>query len=92
MSEKYDEYLRQHINGVREALGWMLGNLELPQFDEECKKGAHFLVLHHDETKRCLDEYVAYDSYFYGDKDDDEFMLDFDTYFVPYVSLGITLF
>ncbi len=25
-------------------------------------------------------------------KDDDEFMLDFDTYFVPYVSLGITLF
>ncbi len=28
-----------------------------------------------------------------GDKKDgDEFMLDFDTYFVPYVSLGITLF
>ena len=73
MSEKYDEYLQQHIKGVRDALGWMLESLELPQFSEECKKGAHLLVLHHDETKRCLDEYEAYDSYFYGDKDEDDF-------------------
>ena len=73
MSEKYDEYLRQHINGVREALGWMLENLELPQISEGCKKDAHFLVLHHDESKRCIDEYGAYDSYFYGDKDEDDF-------------------
>ena len=27
-----------------------------------------------------------------NDREDDEFMLDFDTYFQPYVSLGITLF
>ena len=73
MSEKYDEYLRQHINAVRRALVWMLENLELPQFDEEYKEDARLNVQYHDGTKRCLDEYEAYDSYFYGDKDEDEF-------------------
>lgn len=73
MSEKYDEYLQQHINGVRDALGWMLENLELSQIGEECKKCARFIVQYHDASKRCPDEYKAYDSYFYGDKDEDDF-------------------
>lgn len=73
MSEKYDEYLQQHIKGVRDALGWMLENLELPQISEECKKCARLIVQYHDGTKKGLVEYDAYDAYFYGEKDESAF-------------------
>ena len=73
MSYKYDEYLRQHINGVSEALGWMLENLELPQISEEDKKCARRIVQYHDRSKKLPSEYEAYDAYFYGERDEAAF-------------------
>ena len=76
MSKEYDEYLNKHIGAVRKATAWMFANLksirdmrplDVYAFEEH--------VVFHDKSKWGDAEYEAYDSYFYGERDEDAFNL-----------------
>lgn len=75
MSYLYDEYLQDHISGVRKSYEWLL------------QKGIlHVLIDHlslieidkHDESKRTPEEYDAYDKYFYGGNRSSKVVNDFN--------------
>lgn len=55
MSEKYNEYLKNHINAVNECYRLLAGK-ELRDFNGK---------IIHDESKYSANEYKAYDEYFY---------------------------
>ena len=56
MSEKYDEYLNNHINAVNECYR-LLTRKELRDYNSN--------IITHDKSKYYNDEYDAYDEYFY---------------------------
>ena len=63
MSIQYDEYLKEHISGVKNAYEWLKENLpEYFTFVPDSEWSIDF----HDESKYTPDEYEAYDKYFYG--------------------------
>lgn len=69
MSEKYNRYLEEHKNNVRQAFEWLEKNL--PEIfgseDEEIITACrHQCTYAHDESKLQPDEYEPYDTYFYG--------------------------
>ena len=59
MSYKYDEYLYDHVSGVRKAYDWLVMHDIIPS-------DIAVIVDGHDFSKRCPEEYDAYDKYFYG--------------------------
>lgn len=59
MSYLYDEYLYDHIKGVREAYEWLLEHKIVPI-------NVDINIEDHDYSKRGEKEYKAYDDYFYG--------------------------
>lgn len=68
MSEQYDEYIKEHKENVSKAFNWLLENLpEIFNNDERfidaCEAQCKYA---HDSSKYDLDEYEAYDRYFYG--------------------------
>ena len=68
MSYLYDQYLERHRNGVKKAYRWIQENI--PEVIPEDKTGAiEFAILNHDRTKNDIEEYGAYDDYFYKHKD-----------------------
>lgn len=66
MSMEYDLYLQEHKENVFKGLEWIHENL--PNVLEGCNYGAleQQIRYNHDASKSELDEYVAYDRYFYG--------------------------
>lgn len=69
MSEKYNEYLREHKKGVSDAYNWMLLNIPEVFEDDDIKaKVEHQCNFAHDASKENTDEYEAYDAYLYGSK------------------------
>ena len=67
MSLEYDNYLIRHIGAVQEAFSWIQGNLpELVPLEVNTEH-----ISRHDESKRSIEEYAAYDNYFYGDEKDE---------------------
>ena len=71
MSRQYDEYLVEHIGNVKKAWIWMLDNI-IPDFTDELGDTSTYdisqLIDLHDGSKHILDEYRAYDEWFYGNK------------------------
>jgi len=66
MSYKYDEYLGEHFDNVEAAYDWLQENLpELLTLEYDLDWQ---ICYGHDQSKRSLDEYSAYDDYFYGEK------------------------
>ena len=67
MSEKYDEYIKEHKENVTMAFRWLVKNLpelfENNDFKADCEYCCEF---NHDNSKYEEDEYEAYDKYFYG--------------------------
>lgn len=67
MSEKYDEYITEHRENVFKAFEWLTKNLpelfEDKNFEDECR---YYCGFNHDNSKYEVDEYIAYDIYFYG--------------------------
>lgn len=65
MSDKYDDYLKDHLTNVRRGLSWMLDH-----FDNIPVSAGYLnrLAEKHDSSKFSNEEYDAYDEYFY-DKD-----------------------
>ena len=65
MSTQYDEYLKAHKNGVKNAYTWIEENIP------EVLKGNNFewfCRFAHDDSKFSDREYSAYDDYFYGNQ------------------------
>jgi len=65
MSQKYDEYIRDHKANVMQGYEWIRQNFP------ELVTGEHdfdyeYLLGEHDKSKFDLEEYDAYDKYFYG--------------------------
>lgn len=64
MSLAYNNYLNQHKANVKKGFEWIRDNIpELikPGYDYEWQ-----ICINHDASKTKLDEYDAYDRYFYG--------------------------
>ena len=65
MSWEYDLYLQEHKENVVKGFEWIRENLpELLKDDYGALE--HQIRFGHDNSKTKLDEYVAYDKYFYG--------------------------
>ena len=80
MSEKYDEYIREHKENVGKAFDWLEENLpEIFDGDEEFKKACYFQCHYaHDNSKNDIEEYEAYDKYFYGGNKSYQVVQDFN--------------
>lgn len=77
MKDEYDQYLEEHISGVKNAFDWLLENLpELFEGYDSDYIGS--IVSKHDESKYSDEEYFAYCEYFYGDEKVDEVQEEFD--------------
>lgn len=63
MSQEYDKYIQQHKANVLKGFNWLQTNL--PQI---FPAGSDYTlqITEHDDSKYSLDEYDAYDAYFYG--------------------------
>ena len=77
MSVEYDEYLRNHILGVKQGLLWMYDNLKLSEEDRSALNDA-INDFNHDQSKYTNDEYPAYDLYFYGNNRSFKVVQDFN--------------
>ena len=75
MSIDYDEYLKEHKANVRKAFEWIRDNL--PDLVIGDRDYEWQICFNHDASKTKVDEYDAYDEYFYGnDKDKTKKVLD----------------
>ena len=63
MSILYDEYLQQHKNNVCKGYKWIADNI--PEILNGVDVGWN-IEFNHDASKSEVDEYEAYDAYFYG--------------------------
>ena len=71
MSKEYDQYLVNHKESVGRAYRWFKENM--PEFVQQSLVGGmtleeleHQILIEHDASKTKLDEYPAYDRYFYS--------------------------
>lgn len=73
MSKQYDEYLTDHLDGVRQAYLWLEKNIPdiFVGHEEEQTLARRHCLFAHDASKKTAAEYPAYDDYFYGEKTDD---------------------
>lgn len=65
MSVEYDNYLNEHIMNVNRAYDWIRTNLRGIASPNSDFTSLLYLG-HHDESKYSIEEYDAYDAYFYG--------------------------
>lgn len=76
MSKEYDDYLKSHIDAVRNAVDWMVENNVGDVRNLRGGLVAARLVSNaqaHDESKFLIEEYEPYDAYFYGERDEGAF-------------------
>lgn len=64
MSKEYDAYLSNHRFNVSRGYNWLYKNL--PEIFDDMEEYPATRWLNHDQSKKDLDEYNAYDNYFYG--------------------------
>ena len=64
MSKEYDDYLEQHKRNVRKGFEWI--REKLPELIIGDRDYEWQICFNHDASKTKIDEYDAYDSYFYG--------------------------
>jgi len=77
MSKKYDEYLKSHIDAVRTGYLWIRQHIDEKELKEtlpdmlgaENEQKMLERIRNHDVSKYSLEEYQAYDDYFYGNDD-----------------------
>lgn len=63
MSEKYNEYIHDHVANVRKAYDWLCKHFEDIRIKMTQKDGN---IFEHDGSKWSAEEYNAYDKYFYS--------------------------
>lgn len=64
MSFQYDQYLANHRSNVKRGYDWLCEHL--PDVINECTNARWQTIFAHDQSKNEIDEYEAYDAYFYG--------------------------
>ena len=67
MSAEYDAYIKEHIENLKRGLEWVQQNLSGPFINGEKLTEAMLNADIHDQSKWTVEEYDAYDKYFYGD-------------------------
>ena len=72
MSAEYDNYLKEHIGAVKRAARWMIDH-KVGLDDGLDVNEVLMNVERHDASKYEPEEYIPYDAYFYGDKDEELF-------------------
>ena len=90
MSEKYDEYIKEHRENVGRAFDWLEKNLpEIFNGDEEFIKACHREChVKHDMSKHDAYEYDAYDKYFYGKNKSFEVVQDFNKAWLHHIHMN----
>lgn len=68
MSYQYDMYIQEHKANVASAFRWIEKNLPDILKPELGGVYEYNICYEHDESKYSIEEYKAYDDYFYGDK------------------------
>lgn len=66
MSNAYDEYLREHREGVAKGLNWLEMNLPDILTGLDIVSLRNQICSDHDRSKNTVAEYEPYDEYFYG--------------------------
>lgn len=66
MSYKYDKYLEEHRLNVYKGYEWIRNNLPEVLADIDINDVEWQIQFNHDASKNNIDEYEAYDKYFYG--------------------------
>ena len=69
MSQRYDDYIKDHRNNVYSAFDWLIRYNILSGYSIDTVNDAHHLCeFDHDASKYLPEEYDAYDEYFYGNR------------------------
>ena len=72
MSQKYDMYIREHVDNLQRGFTWLKQNC--PEVLEDLEEEIQYQIIIHDDSKWSDEEYDAYDEYFYGaGKNENEF-------------------
>lgn len=66
MSKKYDSYLYQHRQNVANGFHWIQENLPELLINIPGVSYENQICFYHDSSKYDIDEYDAYDAYYYG--------------------------
>lgn len=66
MSREYDLYLEEHKGNVAKGFYWIRENMPELLIDSHIVPYESQICFEHDASKSELDEYFAYDAYFYG--------------------------
>lgn len=79
MSERYDEYLKNHRANVAKGLEWLKENLPnlIKELSDDDYNLDHQIGVAHDQSKYDTTEYDAYDAYFYGNNKSYKVVQDF---------------
>lgn len=75
MSVEYQNYLQKHIQNVQLAYDWL--STHVPEIWKEMI-GYEWQLKLHDQSKYSLEEYDAYDKYFYGNNKSYQVVNDFN--------------
>lgn len=85
MSVQYDEYLEQHKSNVRKGYEWFRDNMPELLVDIYGVDYAWQIGVSHDASKDDLDEYDAYDKYFYGKNRSYQVVQDFNVAWLKHI-------
>lgn len=77
MSTKYDDYLNSHIYGVAQSVKWFRKNAP-DMIDTLSRLEIAEIINMHDLSKEGIEEYKAYERYFYSDNKTAKIKEDFD--------------
>ena len=84
MSRQYNEYLEKHKNGVKKAFEWIRNNLPEVLINNESNYEWQ-ICYNHDTSKTEMDEYFAYDNYFYGGNRSYQVVQDFNKAWLTHI-------
>ena len=82
MSVQYDNYIKEHKKNVRDAFNW-LDSKELLNYEDYWDMVK--LINEHDDSKYEVEEYDAYDRYFYGIVQSHQVQQDFELAFLRHL-------
>jgi hypothetical protein len=90
MSEKYDEYIKEHKENVQKGFEWLKTNLPevMPSDMFEMSVLENAIIPEHDKSKYDKEEYDAYDAYFYGGNKSFEVVEEFNRAWLHHIHMN----
>lgn len=86
MSKEYDKYLAEHKENVRQGYYWLKHNI--PEIFEDGNIYEYGICEFHDKSKSDIEEYNAYDQYFYGGIKTKEVIQNFNKAWLKHIHLN----